>query len=468
MRKAIRRRPSSYGAIFRRRQPHTRRILQTDPSDEDAQLALAAILLYANDLRDAKPLLGSVLATDAGNARATRLLTELVRREAEADRPASVAGGETHVPFVTAAPLPVVRVVANGVTTNFFVDTGADVELDPSFAAKLGVKTQAAGSGTFAGGRQAPIRSGILNSLAVGDATASDVPVHVLPIHASLFFPKLQVDGIIGTTYFERFLVTIDYPHNQLILRPRSPQVSEAFQARAAASGATIVQCYLVGDHFVMAQAQVNDASPGLFLFDSGLAGGGLMPSADLIKAAGITLNEAAASSGEGGGGAVTGVPFIADRVAVGSAAQRNVAGIYTPAGFAVRALYVHRMGRHLERFLTQLRIHGRFRRDEDRARSARRAVAGGFGLEEAAKLLTLHWEELINERARSGSDHHARTRDEDLAGDGPCTLCGCTGYTPDPNDTISGRCTCGDRHGDHRDAENGDSPSAQKELAMA
>lgn len=308
-------------------------LLQANPSDEDAQLGLAAILLYANDLQDAKPLLGSVLATDSGNARATRLLNELVRREAEADRPTSVAGGETRVPFVTAAPLPVVRVVANGVATNFFVDTGADVELDPSFAAKLGVKTQAAGSGTFAGGHQAAIRSGILNSLALGDATASDVPVHVIPIHASLFFPKLQVDGIIGTTYFERFLVTIDYPHNQLILRPRSAQVSAAFQARAAASGAAIVQCYLVGDHFVMAQAQVNDASPGLFLFDSGLAGGGLMPSADLIKAAGITLNETAASTGYGGAGALTAVPFIADRVAVGSAVQRNIAGIYTPQG---------------------------------------------------------------------------------------------------------------------------------------
>ena len=143
----------------------------------------------------------------------------------------------------------------------------------------------------------------------------------------------MQVDGIIGTTYFERFLVTIDYPHNELILRPRSAQVSAAFQARAAASGAAIVQCYLVGDHFVMAQAQVNHAPPGLFLFDSGLAGGGLMPSADLVKAAGITLNEAGAGTGEGGGGAVMGVPFFADRVAVGSAAQSNVDGIYTPQG---------------------------------------------------------------------------------------------------------------------------------------
>jgi hypothetical protein len=307
--------------------------LRTSPNDVSAQLGLGAIALYENDLRAAQSLLRSVLATDPGNTRATRLLAEVNRREAESARAASVAGDETRVPFVTADPLPVVRVIANGVAANFLVDTGADVALEPSFAARIGVKTQSAGSGTFAGGMHAPMQSGTLESLALGGATAQDVPVHVVESHASELFPKLQIDGIVGTTYFERFLVTIDYPQNQLILRPRSAQTSSLFEARAAASNATIVPCYLVGDHFVMAQAAVNDAPAGIFLFDSGLAGGGLLPSAQLVQAAGIALSAASAGSGVGGGGTLTAVPFIAQRIAVGKAVQRNVAGIYTPQG---------------------------------------------------------------------------------------------------------------------------------------
>ena len=279
----------------------------------------------------AEPLLRSVLAGDPNNARATRLLAELQRRKAEATRRTSVAGGESVVRFVTGKPLPVVRVVANGVAANFLVDTGGDVDLEPAFAAKAGVKTQSGGTGTFAGGRQAATSSGMLRSLGLGGATAYDVPVHVFPTHASALFKNLAIGGVVGTTFFERFLVTIDYPHDALVLRPRS--ASAEFQARASAEHATIVPCWLVGDHFVMARAQVNDAAPGLFLFDTGLAGGGVMPSQQLLSAAKIELDQSHAGTGVGGGGDVAAVPFVAKRVTVGSAVQTDVPGLYTPQG---------------------------------------------------------------------------------------------------------------------------------------
>jgi hypothetical protein len=57
------------------------------------------------------------------------------------------------------------------------------------------------------------------------------------------------------------------------------------------------------------------------------------------------------------------------------------------------------------------------------------------------------------------------------FAGDGPCTLCSCPGYSADPTDPIGGHCKCGDRHGDHRDADpgtgDGDGSSARKELVL-
>lgn len=303
------------------------------PDDMTSQLNLGAIRLYENDLAAAEPLLRSVVTADPKNERAMRLLGELYRRRTESERRTVVDGGEAIVPFVTADPLPVVRVVANGAAANFVVDTGADVALQPSFAASIGVTTAPAGMGTFAGGRQAPMQSGMLKSLALGGAVADDVPVHVMPVPFSTFFPNLKIDGVVGTTYFERFLATIDYPNNRLILRPRSPEGSAAFEESAARSHTSVVPCYLVGDHFVMAAAQVGDAPAGLFLFDSGLAGGGLMPSQLLVETAGITLDRAHASVGTGAGGPVQAIPFVVNQIAVGTTVQRNVRGLYTPEG---------------------------------------------------------------------------------------------------------------------------------------
>lgn len=303
------------------------------PDDLTSELNLGAIRLYQNDLAAAEPLLRGVLAADPKNDRATRLLGELYRRRAEALRRSVVEGGETVVPFVTADPLPVVRVVANGTAANFVVDTGADVVLEPSFASAIGVATSAAGMGTFAGGRQAPMQSGMLRSLALGGAVADDVPVHVLSTPTSSLFPGLKIDGVVGTTYFERFLATIDYPHNRLVLRPRSAEGSAAFEASVAQLHTSAVPCYLVGDHFVMAIAQVDDAPAGLFLFDSGLAGGGLMPSQLLVDTGGLALDRAHSSVGVGAGGPVQAIPFTAHQIMVGTTLQRNVRGLFTPEG---------------------------------------------------------------------------------------------------------------------------------------
>jgi len=306
--------------------------LQANPSDRDAELGLASVRLFQNDLTVAKPLLDSVLATDPQNVRAGRLLAELQRRQAEAGRRTTIDGAESVLPFVTAVPLPVVRAKVNGITANFLVDTGGDVDLEPALAAKASVATVDSGMGNFAGGLKAPTRSGKLKSMTLGSATAYDVPVHVFPTHASALFPGTKIDGVVGTTFFERFLTTMDYPHNRLLLRTRSAAASAAFEASASDAHDAIVPCYLVGDHFIIAPAAVNDAT-GLFLFDSGLAGGGVVPSNALIDAAKIRVDRARATTGFGGGGAVTAVPFVAQRVSVGTALQRDVPGIYTPQG---------------------------------------------------------------------------------------------------------------------------------------
>lgn len=307
-------------------------ILQANPSDREAELGLASIRLFENHLAAAKPLLGAVLAADPQDARASGLLAELERRQAEAARRATIDGGESVVPFLTAVPLPVVRATVNGVTANLLVDTGGDVDLEPALAAKARVATVDSGMGNFAGGMKAPTKRGVVRSLTLGSATAYDLPVHVFPTHAAALFSGTKIDGVVGTTFFERFLTTMDYPRNRLVLRPRSAAASAAFEAGASDAHDAIVPCYLVGDHFIIAPAAVNDAG-GLFLFDSGLAGGGVMPSDALVGAANLSVDRARATTGFGGGGAVTAIPFVAQRVSVGTAQQRDVPGIYTPQG---------------------------------------------------------------------------------------------------------------------------------------
>jgi hypothetical protein len=303
--------------------------LAQNPSDKVAELNLGALRLYRNELAAAEPLLRAVALADPKNVRAANLLRELERRKAEAARRTTVDGGEAVVPFLTMDPLPVVHAKIDGVDGTFLIDTGATVALEPDFAAKLGLKTIDAGVGTFAGGRQAPIRSTMLQSVSLNGAAAYDVPADVNPTHASQLFNGLHIDGIIGTTFFERFLATIDYPDARLILRPRSPEISAGFQAAAASAGAAIEPFWLVSDHLVFARAQVNDAPAGLFIFDSGLAGGGILASKELVDAARLPLDRAHPQNGIGGGGPVSSLRFVAGRIGVGSAQQRDVGGVY-------------------------------------------------------------------------------------------------------------------------------------------
>jgi hypothetical protein len=57
------------------------------------------------------------------------------------------------------------------------------------------------------------------------------------------------------------------------------------------------------------------------------------MATSRLVRDARISLDQAAAATGIGGGGTVTAVPFVAQRIAVGSAVRQRIAGTYTPQG---------------------------------------------------------------------------------------------------------------------------------------
>jgi hypothetical protein len=311
------------------------RTLALTPGDESAQVGLGAIELYRNDLDAAEPALERVAGADPGNARATKLLAELRRRRSDWAKRTTIDGEAAVIPFLVTDPLPAVRVRVNGKPEAIFlIDTGGpSIVLDRDYARELGLAVREAGSGTFAGGKTAAIAQTTLDSVALGAATAYDVTATVIPTRGISPIPNMRIDGIVGTGLLERFLATLDYPRAELILRSRGASASAAFQTSAREAGATIVPFWLVGDHYVIAKAQVNAAPPGLYLFDSGLAGGGLVASKQLVDAAGLHLDTANTTQGMGGGGSFSSVPFVAKTIAVGSAVQHDVAGVYMPDG---------------------------------------------------------------------------------------------------------------------------------------
>src|SRR5580692_7781840 len=235
--------------------------IAADPKNADALLGLARIRLYEDRREDAARLANAASAASpsTGDA-ATKILTEVKRRDDALDQAnVSVPKDGSHVPFAITDPLPVLKVRVNDKADAYFLlDTGAPTaSLDPAFASELRLTTKDDGTGTFLGGKTATIKSATLSSLSLGSATVRNLPVTLFPTRGFKLDKRYRLDGVIGTGVLYRFLSTIDYPHGELVLRPRD--ASADFERRAAESNDVSVPMWLVGDHFIFIQANVND-----------------------------------------------------------------------------------------------------------------------------------------------------------------------------------------------------------------
>jgi predicted aspartyl protease len=302
--------------------------LHADPNDFDALVRLAALHLYDEDLDGAQTYLARAAALQPQSPRVASIQMVLDGRRAVRAGlvNASLAAPEVDVPFVANEPLPLVTVSVNGHDALFVVDTGApDIIIDPDFAHELGIAMVAAGNGIFAGGKTAPIERAVVDRFAVGGAVVRAMAATTNPTRRLPFFPGRRVDGILGTGFFERFTATIDYPHARLVFRARGTPTDDPREIA--------MPMWLVGDHFIFARGRVNDAPETQFLVDTGLAGGGLMPSQATVSAANIVLDTKNTGTGTGGGGQITAIPFVAKRIQLGAAVQTDIPGIYTPEG---------------------------------------------------------------------------------------------------------------------------------------
>ncbi|MBV8197782.1 MAG: aspartyl protease family protein [Candidatus Eremiobacteraeota bacterium] len=303
------------------------------PNDFGAVLGLGTMDLYRGDLAAAQLYLAKALQLNPSDDRAKRRMRALQQlQDKPGDFDISMTQSEADVPFVVTDPLPMIRAKINGANAFFLIDTGAPgVELSAATATRLHVPMHMSGEGVFAGGMKAQVFAGRIDSIEFPGVRIRGMPVGQLPSAMPTTLAGRSYDGVIGTNLLRRFLSTLDYRDGKLILRPRS--ASDSFETAAQKQKAAIVPMWLVPDHFIFARATVNGSFDGLFSIDTGGAGLGLTLTKASLAAANITPDQSKASSGFGGGGTVSVVPFTAVTVTLGSFTQKNVQGLYTPAG---------------------------------------------------------------------------------------------------------------------------------------
>ncbi len=313
-------------ADFDRAERAYRSTLKSDRHNAAAQLGLARIALYRNQLDEAESH-ARALATDAPtDPHVKRLLRSIAeRRDQGPNYRVTMTAAQVDLPFLRTAPLPEIELLVDGKPAHVLLDTGAPgLSLSSSFVKRLGLATNPAGVGVFAGGLRRNLGMGHVDRLDMGGASIRSIPISVLDE-----FPP-GIDGVLGTNVLYRFLSTIDYADGRLVLRPKT--ASKSFEARASARGAVIVPMLLVPDHFIFARARVGRAPEALFSVDTGGAGVGVQLTKTELDAAAIVPDAAHPSVFRGGGGPTRILPFSAD-VTLGNLTVRGAPGVYSPDG---------------------------------------------------------------------------------------------------------------------------------------
>ena len=183
--------------------------------------------------------------------------------------------------------------------------------------------------GTFSGGQKSEVLSSKVDSLTLGDWTLYNLPVAMMPLRQlSGDFGVKHLDGCIGTNVLYRFLATLDYPHNKLVLRKKTPQNVKDF-VKASAKKSVTVPFWIASDHFMVARGQINSTPPAMLFIDTGLAGAGVKLAESMLKSANIKLEEDKATEGYGGAGKLKTVPYVVSQVSLGAIKEENVAGLY-------------------------------------------------------------------------------------------------------------------------------------------
>jgi hypothetical protein len=222
---------------------------------------------------------------------------EIERLELAATAPVSSTLRETTVvPFVSDAItpfLPGVMIEINGVPTLARIDTGGTfINMTRAVAERLGVATSACVSAQ-ASLQQTKSCVGAAAKVRIGTAEIRNAPV----VTAETLTPTaLGADTavVIGTNFFEQFLVTFDYAKARLVISPRGDERARKAHFQEAGRAQSDEPFYLWGDHFLLVRGRIGDRRAAFF-FDTGL----VAVDADGVQAALLMDKAGLASVGE-------------------------------------------------------------------------------------------------------------------------------------------------------------------------
>ena len=177
------------------------------------------------------------------------------------------------VDWRTSDPLPQFSIEVNGVPLNVLYDTGGDILiLDEEVAKALGVVSVASASGRFGGGMVGQFGFGKVERVTVGSVTIRDVPVMIMPAKRFTFDRKYPLSGIFGTALTRKFLTTLDYRNQKLILRARTAENARAIRRAIGGDLAAEIPFVLDATHIMLARGELNGKSGMTWFIDSGLA----------------------------------------------------------------------------------------------------------------------------------------------------------------------------------------------------
>ncbi len=246
--------------------------------------------------------------------------------------PYIISGEEiANVPFVQLDPLPVVLVSVNGSEPlKFIIDTGAEeLIIDADVARRLGIEDIGGSSiqkGTAAGSG-ALVRLGKVDAIQVGGVAVQNVPVDILdmgPISEKVFGDR-SVSGIIGTRFLMRFLSSIDYKNQQLILRQKTIENRMVFENHLSDIRHKIIPINIFYTHMILVPGSFNGRNEGLYMVDTGVANAGLLSSQEKFEDSGVLIDWSNSEIGAGAGGEAEALQVTINEVVLGNGADKII-----------------------------------------------------------------------------------------------------------------------------------------------
>ena len=262
-----------------------RRATFLEANEPDFVYALAQIAAHTENYKESADAYAKFLriapATDSDRRDRIVGLIEFLRYLGAVKSLYEVGGNrQTTVSCETVNNRPVINVRVNNrrETLRFVLDTGSGMTVvSEETAQKLGINPVARGgmASAVGGGGKFPIVYGLLDSIEIGEARVSKIPVYIRRFHTD----GDRFDGYIGLSAISKFLITLDYQNNTLSLVKNFAEKSDKKNALASSSLAVNVP---TGDKFSVPLRTTSSgflsgtinlegvAEPLNFIFDTG------------------------------------------------------------------------------------------------------------------------------------------------------------------------------------------------------